>query len=349
MNSDAKPGHDNLYRSAKVSRGRVRANLVLFVFISLASLCTEGAEQKNATKVPAPHTKIVDVSRTIEVVDLCPQFLDFYQAAVGADPARRWKLWGEKYGFAAVPPTPQGMELARKMLDNAWPRYAKILPLIRLGAASVEPKPQDVLRKVADLLALDNPYSMQVTVYVGEFDNNAFSFKQDGKPVVAIPLEMSTERRELAFTHEMTHAVHIETAGLSGGWERSIAETVFLEGLAMHAVQALEPGHEEREYVDADPAWFTIAMTRSREILVGILPELEKADSATVTRFTYGQGTTGMIREAYAAGWIVIGDLLQQGKTFPELARIRSADMPAAARGAVAHWLELRGGQSLHR
>ena len=148
----------------------MRANLVLFVLVSLATLCTEGAEQKSAIRVPAPHTEIVDGSRTIEVVDLCPQFLDFYQAALGADPASRWKLWREKYGFAAVPPTPQGMELARKMLAAAWPRYAKILPLIRLGAASVKPKPQDVLRKVADLLALDNPYSMQVTVYVGEFD-----------------------------------------------------------------------------------------------------------------------------------------------------------------------------------
>jgi hypothetical protein len=49
-------------------------------------------------------------------------------------------------------------------------------------------------------------------------------------------------------------------------------------------------------------------MTKSREILVGILPEMEKSDSATVTRFTYGQGTTGMTREAYVAGWIVIGD-----------------------------------------
>jgi hypothetical protein len=317
----------------------VRAIVILFAFIGLAALGAQGREQERATKVPARRTQIVDGSRTIEVVDLCPQFLDFYQAAVGADPTTRWKLWGEKYGFAAVPPTPQGKELAHTMLDAAWPRYARILPLVRHGAASLDPKPQEVLRKVADLLALDRPYSMQVMVYVGEFDNNAFSFKQAGKPVVAIPLEMSAERRALVFTHEMTHAVHIETAGLSGGWERSIAETIFLEGLAMHAVQALEPGHEEREYVDADLAWFTGAMAKSREILVGIQSELEKSDSNTVTRFTYGQGTTGMTREAYAAGWIVIGDLLQQGKRFPELARIRSGDMPAAVRGAVAHWL----------
>jgi hypothetical protein len=318
------------------------AVLIIFLLASLPALVAERAEPAGTTKAPAHRTQIVDGLHTIEVVDLGPQFLDFYAAALGADPATRWKLWGQKYGFAAVPPTPQGQELAHKMLDEAWPRYAKILPLVRRGAASVQPKPQDVLRKVAALLALNDPYSMRVIVYVGEFDNNAFSFKQHGKPIVAIPLEMSTARRELVFTHEMTHAVHIETARLSGGWERSIAETIFLEGLAMHAVQALVPGHEEREYIDADSAWYTSAMAKSPQIVTGILPELEKSDSATVTRFTFGQGTTGVIREAYVAGWIIIGDLLRQQKTFAELARIRSADMPAVVRGAAAHWLAQR-------
>jgi hypothetical protein len=325
----------------------VRANAILFafVFLGLAAHGADGAKGE-ATKVPAPHTQIVDGLRTIEVVDLSPQFLDFYQAAVGTDANTRWKLWGEKYGFAAVPPTPEGNEMARKMLDEAWPRYADILPLIRRGAASIEPKPRDVLRKVAGLLALDRPYSVQVIVYVGGFDNNAFSYKLGAKPTVAIPIEMSAERRELVFTHEMTHAVHIEMAGLSGGWERSIAETIFLEGLAMRAVQALEPGHEEREYLSSDSAWYLSAMAKSREIVTGILPELEKSDSATVTRFLYGQGTTGTIREAYAAGWIIIGELLREGRTFPELARIRSADMPAAVRGAAAHWLARQDSQA---
>jgi hypothetical protein len=317
----------------------VRKKLILFVFSSLTAFSANSVGQESGSKVPALHIQIVDGPRTIEVVDLCPQFLDFYQAAAGADPATRWKLWREKYGFAAVPPTPQGDDLARKMLDVAWPRYAQILPLVRRGASSVEPQPQLVLRKVAQLLALDKPYRMQVTVYVGEFDNNAFSFRQGGKSIVAIPLEMNNKRRELVFTHEMTHAVQLETAGLSGGWERSIAETLFLEGLAMHAVEALVPGHDAHEYVDSDAVWFGAAMAKSREILTGILPELEKSDSDTVTRFTYGQGTTGMIREAYVAGWVVIGDLLQQGKSFPELARIRSADMPAITRDAIAHWL----------
>ncbi len=48
----------------------------------------------------------------------------------------------------------------------------------------------------------------------------------------------------------------------------------------MHAVQALVPGHQEREYIDADSAWNTSAMAKSRQIVAGILPELEKSDSA---------------------------------------------------------------------
>jgi hypothetical protein len=56
----------------------VRAIVILFACIGLATFGAEGAEQQSPTKVPVPHTQIVDGSRTIEVVDLCPQFLDFY-------------------------------------------------------------------------------------------------------------------------------------------------------------------------------------------------------------------------------------------------------------------------------
>lgn len=44
---------------------------------------------------------------TLDVEDLTPRFLAFYEAvqAEGADADRRWQLWQEHYGFAAVPPT----------------------------------------------------------------------------------------------------------------------------------------------------------------------------------------------------------------------------------------------------
>jgi hypothetical protein len=48
-----------------------------------------------------------------------------------------------------------------------------------------------------------------------------------------------------------------------------------------------------------------------------------------------GQGTTGTEREAYVAGWLVVDALLRQGRTLPELARVRPDDMPALVRNAI--------------
>ena len=76
-------------------------------------------------------------------------------------------------------------------------------------------------------------------------------------------------------------------------------------------------------------------MSRSDAILQGLLPELEKSDSQSVFRFTMGRGTTGLEREAYAAGWFVVGDLLKQVKSFAEIARIPSAEMPAVVRAVI--------------
>ena len=53
--------------------------------------------------------------------DLSPRFLDFYAAAQGATPDARFGIWKDRYDFAAVPPTPQGDAIARKLLDAAWP------------------------------------------------------------------------------------------------------------------------------------------------------------------------------------------------------------------------------------
>lgn len=289
--------------------------------------------------MPAARTRVTEGEHTLTVVDLSPRFLDFYAAAAGKDPETRWQLWQERYGFAAVPPTPEGMAIARKLLESAWERYPQILPRIEQGAASVEPRPQLVLREVAGLLGLARPLEMQVVIYVGAFDGNAFTSAQGTMPIVAVPLEMDRAEREVTFRHEMTHAVHLATAGLSGGWERSIAQTVFQEGLAMHASRVLVPGRPERSYIEHAPGWYDAAMAKSRDILAGILPELERADSESVFRFTMGQGSTGTEREAYLAGWLVVGELLYRGRTFPELAHVPEAQIPPLVRTTIEQLL----------
>lgn len=308
------------------------------LLLATLMLClpTAVASTRTDERVPAARFEHIDGPLKLTVFDVSPRFLDFYAAARDADADTRWALWDRKYGFAAVPPTPEGRELARTLLDGAWARYPAALPAIQAGAGAMQPQPIPVLRELAALLEFDEPFEMDVWTFVGGFEMNAFAFASEGRPAVAIPLEMNPEERELVLRHEMAHAVHMRTAGLSGGWERSIAQTVISEGLAMHAAKALVPGREDREYIEHRPGWFAESMAKAPLILKGLEPMLEASDSDTVFRFTMGQGTTGTEREAYVAGWVVIDELLRQGRTLPELARVRSEDMPALVRGAIA-------------
>ena len=52
-------------------------------------------------------------------------------------------------------------------------------------------------------------------------------------------------------------------------------------------------------------------------------------------RLTMGKGPNCLEREAYYAGWLVVGYWLDQGMTFGEIARIPEKDMPARVTAAI--------------
>jgi hypothetical protein len=138
------------------------------------------AEEKLAARL----STIEDGGFAITVSDLTPRFLDFYRAAQDLAPDARFTLWKRRYDFAAVPPTPEGEVLARRMLDEAWPRYGQALPAIEAGAGAMAPAPLPALREVAGALGMPPPFAMKLVVYVGGFEGNAYTMMQDGVPVV---------------------------------------------------------------------------------------------------------------------------------------------------------------------
>lgn len=120
---------------------------------------------------------------TVQVRDLTTRFLDFYQTAVreNASPDRRWELWTAKYYFAAVPPIAAGQALARKQLDEAWPKYQSALARIETGAHGLTPSPQNKLDEVVALLKPTISGEIQLTTFVGTFHRSAFaSGNKDG-------------------------------------------------------------------------------------------------------------------------------------------------------------------------
>ena len=296
-----------------------------------------------AEKLPPVRTEQGDARLKVEIADITPRFLAFYEAArTAADADARFALWTEHYGFAAVPPGPRGQEIARRLLDQGWPRYAAALPMIRRGAAVFGNEPIETLRAVARILEAEGPVTIRVTAYVGAFDDNAFSSGGD-PPNIAFPVEMAPAQRRLIMTHEFTHAVHIKVAGLSGGWERSIAETLLQEGLAVHVARELNPGRPTMaDYIEHRPGWWEGISARRAEVLRGVLPALAQKDGETVFRFTMGQGTTGHEREAYAAGWWVVEHLRRRGMSLAQIARIPEREMVTVVSGAINRMLQER-------
>ncbi len=287
-----------------------------------------------AAEIPAPGPPHVSL------VDLSGKFLAFYDSASARplDAGARWALWKRLYGFAAVPPTPFGDTLARRLLDGAWDRYPAALPRIRQGAAALGFAPDSVLDRVVRLLGCGGDTRVRLIAFVGGFEANAFAFSgQDGVPSIALPLEAGDPLRSA--THEFTHAVQRSAgcAHMTSGYGQSLAELVASEGIAMRAVERLVPGHSTPYYLAATQPWFDSATARRTPILQGVREHLADAGAATAQRFTFGPGTTGLHREAYYAGWEVIGALLRSGISLHEIATTPSAGIPAlVARGIDA-------------
>lgn len=266
---------------------------------------------------------------SVKLVDLTPRFLTFYEAAQGVDPDRRWELWQEHYRFAAVPPTEEGMKLARRLLDQSWNRYPAVMDLIREGASAFRPDPQAALTEVCRLLEFQGDLAVRLVVFVGNFDNNPFAYTHEGVSVVNFPLEGDPDFREIALPHEFAHVVHERLAEHPGGYLRPVGMLAMMEGIAMHTSRLAALGRPLAAYAEAEPGWYAACLERDQQILTGLRPLLADATQEAMWQVTMGTGTTGLKREVYWAGWRVVGHLLEQGRSLGELARLKEVELPA--------------------
>lgn len=287
-----------------------------------------------------------DTTHVLVIVDRIPKFEKFYSDAKGLGEAARWSLWQREYGIAAVPPTPQGMALARKQLDAAWPHYSALIPRLKNLESNAERDARSLFAATNKLYATaGRPIRTRVVFFVGQFDGNEFTVPaMNGEPpTIVMPVENPMLRVQLA--HEMSHSVNFQVADVKNSFGAPIGETVFLEGLAMHANKALVPGLADAAYTElaSDPGWYARCAAEHTTIMRGILPFIHESGPVIATRFTFGSGTTGMHRELYCAGWYVVGGMLASGKTFPELARVPEGEMVEMISGEMKRQLSAGG------
>lgn len=276
----------------------------------------------------------------IEIVNIVDKFLYFYQLALEqkASEEERWALWQEHYHFAAVPPGVEGQQLARKLLADAWEKYPAHIDYIKTWKAN-ETIIQTYLEKVKEVLQCKEPIHLVIIYFVGGFEKNPFVAPYD-ETRLALCLPIETGNDDILLAHELTHIVHAKTASLSGDWERSIATVILEEGLATRVSAHIVPGENDREYVEFTEGWLEKCQKNNRSILSGIIPYLQANQSEILMRFTFGEGTTGMEREAYFVGWEIVAHLITENKwTFATLASIPTEQHPSLIGQAIDTYL----------
>lgn len=280
-------------------------------------------------------------SHILDVDNRVGKFETFYAHATAKplDADARFKLWQTEDGLAAVPPGPDGDKMARKLLDDAWSRYPALVPKLPALENAAEDTARAMFAKDNDILgAANDPIHTRLILYVGQFDNNAFTVPpMDGKPAtILMPVE--NINLKIALAHELTHSIELQLVSVKNSFGAPVGETMFLEGLAMRTSQRAVPGLPDAAYTSMpnEPDWMPNCVAKKDIILKAILPDLDKSGHEIAMKYTFGQGNTGMQREAYCAAWFVMGKLIDSGKTLPELARTPEDRMVGVIRAAIA-------------
>ncbi|HSM95802.1 MAG TPA: hypothetical protein VLT91_07150 [Rhizomicrobium sp.] len=261
-----------------------------------------------------------------------------HATATPMDADARFKLWQAEDGLAAVPPGPDGDAMARKLLDAAWGRYPALVPKLDGLEKTAEETARAMFAKDNEILgAANDSIHTRLVLYVGQFDNNAFTVPpMDGKPAtILMPVE--NINLKIALAHELTHSIELQLVPVKNSFGAPIGETMFLEGLAMRTSQRAVPGLPDATYTSMpnEPDWMPNCVVKKDAVLKAIVPDLDKSGREIAMKYTFGQGNTGMQREAYCAAWFVMGKLLDSGNTLPQLARTPEDRMVATIRAAM--------------
>lgn len=233
--------------------------------------------------------------------------------------------------------------MERQMLDENFHRYPEVLDEIRAGAAGFRPALAPVLEAASRVLQFDQELTIEVLFYVGMLEPNAFAAVVNGRYLVHLPLESQLHQRPFIVAHELTHLLHAKLCHDRGGWLRSIAMTMMQEGLAIWTSRAVFPDFPEYQYAAwQKPGWLEQCREGERGILAGIRPHLAESSNEALMKFLFGPGPTGLDREAYYAGYRVVGGLLEKGYSLAQLARMTEPEFTPVIDRMIAELLSWR-------
>ncbi len=277
---------------------------------------------------------------TVRVTNLVPDFVAWHAAATAAaDSLRevaaaaeepvdsialaelRRELWEVHLGEA-------GTLLARETdlpwepdgLESAWPRYEQGLDRIRgFAGGELSPAPEPLLRQVAGALGFRGALEVHLVLHVGTFGERPAFRHGEGEYAVLLPVEALPGQLRPVYVDLFTRAVHARRAGRPADGRLSLAEELFIRGLALRTLEELTPGRPAEEYLGRSTQALIQAEGRDAQIMNRMRGLLAERDPERLAPLL-GDGATAQARaDLDYAAWRVSGLLLMEGWTIDRM------------------------------
>lgn len=265
--------------------------------------------------------------------DTTPDFAQFWDVAHGAPPdvqVATWVDYEQRHAelFAASGGRLGGVDY----LAAAMPKYARDRARMEQIRGQLPSLITDAADGLGALFGLDT-LPVRWALAVGTYWSDGWVCDLEGQPTVVIGLEMLNSRRhaQLLVAHEVAHLAHAR-AGPAWDGLATLADGLFIEGLAVHASAQLVPSQTASTClwagISATPAgealdtWLERCEAAWPEMRQRLHRDLARTDRETITTWFLGDaaGAEMPMRAGYAAGfWLV--STLAEDVPIAELAR----------------------------
>jgi hypothetical protein len=275
--------------------------------LSCMLLSTASAQERGAVQV--------------SLADYGPVFAK--QIAGAADDDAKWAAWSSQTLAAKLLSSQLGEADLKAKVLAAWPRLTQSQAALEKGFNGLAPSPVDAMNKINAALNLDKSLKMNFVAYAGVFDGKVVSTVEEGVASLYIPVEQGGAAVSPAIAREYARiAVQLMLPRVS---DRNLAEVAVHEGLMLHLAKSAIPGSSEDSFVDGD--WLAKAKGNQNAIFAAVKPQLASSAADVISKFTSGNGATGLPNEAVYAGKMVVDRWIRQGLTIREILATPRADM----------------------
>jgi len=299
------------------------------------STASVGGAAENVSGVPDPG------SPTLRVTNLVPAFLTFREevnaeeARLRADAAReelepdsariaemRREHWNRHLGEASRLLTREvGGAWAPEELELAWPRYPDQLERLEAVASQgLSPSPEAVLRQVAGALSNNRNLEVHLVLYVGTFQDRPAFRMSDGEYRVLLPVEVLPATLQPVLVDLFVRATHARMADRPAEAALSLAEHLFIRGLALRTLEELRPGRAAEEYLGRSRQWLIESERRDVAILAHMRSQLSVRDPDVLSSLLGASAASRAAADFDYAAWRLSGLLLMDGWTIDRMA-----------------------------